>query len=102
MINRNQMINKKVVFVMLLLLVAAANVFAADDAPWNNSLEKLLDWITGSTAKLVVIIITALIGIGLAAGVIGGEAGKQKIFYVVIGGAVVFSAQTIVSKLFNV
>lgn len=55
--------------------------------------------LTGTTARLIIIGITALAGLGCV--IAGGQGLKEKLIFIIVGGAIVFSATGVVRALFN-
>ncbi len=88
---------KKLFFIVLFFCLVCVGVFA-EDAPWNDTLETVVEMLTGNTARLILAAVIAIIGIAIAA--IGGQGMKEKLFFVIIGGGICFSAQTIVNWAF--
>lgn len=72
---------KKVNLVLMMMMISVMNFAMAQEAPWDDGLQKLLDILTGTTATLFATIAVALLGYlamvgkmewGRAGGIIGG------------------------------
>lgn len=84
-------IRKTTLFTVLLLLLVAAEAFAAgSNMPWESPLTKILNSFTGPVAKVLGTLAIALTGFGLAFGE-GGE-GMKKILKIVFGLSIAFTA----------
>lgn len=95
---------KKASFTVGLYFVMAQFAFAADagDAgamPWEGPLQKVMDSISGPVAKILGVIVIVIAGLGIAFGEAGS--GVRKLFQVVMGLAIAFSAASIVATLYN-
>lgn len=90
----------KRVFVFF-LLITSVGVFAqsSGDLPWESSLSWIIDILTGTTGRLIFVALIAILAITMA--VVGGQGVKEKVFWVVIGGGVLFGATQIVGALFK-
>lgn len=93
-------LSPKKVFVMFLILTPLG-VFAqaAGSLPWESSLSWIIDILTGTTGRLIFIALIAILAITMA--VVGGQGVKEKVFWVVIGGGVLFGATQIAGALFK-
>ena len=68
-------------------------VFAASGgAPWESALQTVVDFMTGSTARLIAIMAVAGVGVGMLAGYMS----IRSALSVIVGIAVVFGSATIV------
>lgn len=85
-----------VVFVTLDVAFAAA---AGDAMPWEGPLQKIMDSISGPVAKVAGVIAIVIAGLGIAFGESGS--GVRKLFQVVLGLAIAFSAASIVASLYH-
>ena len=84
-----------------LLLVSAPWVFADDASaplPWEGPLQRIMSSISGPVAKVMGVIAIVLAGLGIAFGESGS--GVRRLFQVVLGLAIAFTAASIVSTLF--
>ena len=88
----------KIIMIAVFFMLCCCTSLFAQEAPWNDTLEDVVDMLCGRTARLIFVALVALTGIAMAA--IGGQGMKQKIFYLIIGGGIVFGAQNIVNMLF--
>jgi type IV secretory pathway VirB2 component (pilin) len=86
---------------ILFLVMVAPQVFADDSAPmpWEGPLDMIMHSISGPVAKIVGVIAIVLAGLGIAFGEAGS--GVRKLFQVVMGLAIAFTAASIVSTLFQ-
>lgn len=84
------------------LLISAPYLFADDFSstpmPWEGPLQKIMDSISGPVAKIVGVIAIVLAGLGIAFGESGS--GVRRLFQVVLGLAIAFTAASIVTTLF--
>ena len=67
--------------------------------PWEGPLQKIMDSISGPVAKILGVIVIVLAGLGIAFGESGS--GVRKLFQVVLGLSIAFTAASIVATLFN-
>jgi len=74
--------------------------FADDSLPWESPLQKVLDSLTGPVAKILGVIAIVVAGFGIAFGEAGS--GMRRLFQVIFGLSIVFSAATLVASLFGV
>jgi type IV secretion system protein VirB2 len=65
---------------------------AAGSAPWETALQTVVDYMTGSTARLIAILAVAGVGVGMLAGYMS----IRSALGVILGIAVVFGSATIV------
>ena len=83
----------------LILLISAPYVFASAPAmPWEGPLNTIMLSISGPVAKVIGVIAIVLAGLGIAFGESGS--GVRRLFQVVLGLAIAFTAASIVSTLF--
>lgn len=84
-----------------LLLWTSPSVFAdtADAMPWEGPLSLIMHSISGPVAKACGVVAIVLAGLGIAFGESGS--GVRRLFQVVLGLAIAFSAATMVSSLFT-
>lgn len=67
--------------------------------PWEGPLQKVMDSISGPVAKIMGVIVICIAGLGIAFGESGS--GMRRLFQVVMGLAIAFSAASIVATLYN-
>ena len=67
--------------------------------PWETPLQKILDSLTGPVAKILGVIAIVIAGFGIAFGESGG--GMRRIFQVVLGLSIAFTASSLVVSLFG-
>ena len=76
------------------------NTYAAETGlPWEGPLEKILASLTGPVAKVLGVIAIALAGLGIAFGESGGA--MRRIFQIVLGLSIAFTASSLVVELFG-
>jgi type IV secretion system protein TrbC len=86
--------------IMAIVLSVAANCFAAGSGmPWENPVARILDSITGPTAKAFGVIAIVLVGLAVAYSEGGGI--MKKILNVVFGLTICFSASTFFLEFFG-
>ncbi len=86
----------------LLLFVMANTALAADAGgamPWEGPLQKVMDSISGPVAKIMGVIVIVIAGLGIAFGESGS--GVRRLFQVVMGLAIAFSAASIIADLYH-
>jgi type IV secretion system protein VirB2 len=69
-----------------------AAMAASGSAPWESALQTVVDFMTGSTARLIAILAVAGVGVGMLAGYMS----IRSALSVIVGIAVVFGSATIV------
>lgn len=88
---------------MTLYPLVTAAVWAADmgqeSMPWVSPLEKITAVISGPVAQFVGVICIVIAGLGIALG--EGGSGVRKLFQIVFGLAIAFTAASIVTKFFG-
>ncbi len=67
--------------------------------PWEGTLAKILDSLTGPVSKVLGVIAIVLAGFGIAFGESGGT--MRKIFQIVLGLSIAFTASSLVVDLFG-
>lgn len=83
-----------------ILLFTMANAYAsATGLPWEGPLEKILDSLTGPVAKILGVLAIVIAGFGIAFGEAGS--GMRRVFQVVLGLSIAFTASTLVVTLFG-
>lgn len=88
--------------VLLSLLLVCPAVFAdasTETMPWEGPLQMIMNSISGPVAKVLGVIAIVIAGLGIAFGESGS--GVRKLFQVVLGLAIAFTAASIVSTLFQ-
>ena len=87
----------------LLLFIMANTALAADAGggamPWEGPLQKVMDSISGPVAKIMGVIVIVIAGLGIAFGESGS--GVRRLFQVVMGLAIAFSAASIIADLYH-
>lgn len=81
-----------------LLTVTAASA-AETGLPWEGPLEKILASLTGPIAKAVGVFSIVIAGFGVAFGESGGS--MRRIFQIVLGLSIAFTASTLIAQLFG-
>lgn len=77
-----------------------SNVYATETGmPWEGPLEKILNSLTGPVAKTLGVIAIVLAGLGIAFGEAGS--GLRKIFQIVLGLSIAFTASSLIVSLFG-
>ncbi len=74
--------------------------FADDSLPWEGPLQKILESLTGPVARVLGVIAIVIAGFGIAFGEAGS--GVRRLFQVIFGLSIVYSAATLVMSLFGV
>lgn len=67
--------------------------------PWESPLEKILNSLTGPVAKILGVIAIVIAGFGIAFGEAGS--GMRRIFQVVLGLSIAFTASSLIVSLFG-
>ncbi len=82
-------------------LFICPQVFADDSQtmPWEGPLQMIMNSISGPIAKILGVIAIVIAGLGIAFGESGS--GVRKLFQVVLGLAIAFTAASIVATLFQ-
>ena len=76
------------------------NTYATETGlPWEGPLEKILASLTGPVAKVLGVIAIVLAGFGIAFGESGGA--MRRIFQIVLGLSIAFTASSLVVSLFG-
>ena len=82
------------------LIIHPEWALAADTGmPWESPLNKLIDSLTGPVAKAVGVIAIVVAGLGIALGEGGG--GMRRLFQIVFGLSIAFTASSFVATLFG-
>lgn len=72
---------------------------AATGLPWESPLQKILDSISGPVAKILGVLAIIIAGFGIAFGESGG--GMRRIFQIVLGLSIAFTASSLIVNLFG-
>ncbi|MCF6767133.1 TrbC/VirB2 family protein [Thiotrichales bacterium 19S11-10] len=95
-----QKIFNKIIFggvlYFLFTAVSIASDMGGEDLPWLKPLETITNAISGPVAKLVGVVAIVLAGLGIAFGESGS--GVRRLFQVVMGLAIAFTAASIVAS----
>jgi type IV secretion system protein VirB2 len=90
----------RVYWVVILLGVIPVTSFAAETGlPWESPLQKILDSLTGPVAKILGVIVIVIAGFGIAFGEAGS--GMRRIFQIVLGLSIAFTASSLIVSLFG-
>lgn len=84
----------------LFLLMVYGAAFADDSLPWESPLQKILESLTGPVARVLGVIAIVIAGFGIAFGEAGS--GVRRLFQVIFGLSIVYSAAALVMNLFGV
>lgn len=101
LVNYTKLLKKLLVSVAMfgILSSAALATQSGGDMPWMSPLQKITDSISGPVAQALGVIVIVIAGLGIAFG--EGGSGVRKLFQVVMGLAIAFTAASIVAKLFG-
>ncbi len=88
----------------LFLLMVAPHLFANSSSttapmPWEGPLQAIMNSISGPVAKICGVIAIVIAGLGIAFGESGS--GVRRLFQIVMGLAIAFTAASIVATLFQ-
>lgn len=91
----------KVSFWSLFAYVSINSAFASTTQamPWEGPLQKIMVSISGPVAKIIGVIVIVIAGLGIAFGESG--TGVRRMFQVVLGLAIAFTAASIIATLYN-
>ncbi len=67
--------------------------------PWEGPLQKILNSLTGPVAKILGVIVIVIAGFGIAFGEAG--TGMRRIFQIVLGLSIAFTASSLIVSLFG-
>lgn len=82
------------------VILITSSVHAAETGlPWESTLTKILESLTGPVSKVLGVIAIVLAGFGIAFGESGGT--MRKIFQIVLGLSIAFTASSLVVELFG-
>ncbi len=91
--------NLERLFFSICLWCYAQVTWASGEAlPWEGPLQKIMMSISGPVAKMLGVIVIVIAGLGIAFGEAGS--GVKRLFQVVMGLAIAFSAASIVASLY--
>jgi type IV secretion system protein TrbC len=80
-------------------LYTAAASATTTGLPWEGPLQKILDSLTGPVAKILGVVAIVIAGFGIAFGEAGS--GMRRIFQIVLGLSIAFTASSLVVSLFG-
>ena len=86
-------------FLVVNLLFITSSYAATTGLPWESPLQKILDSLTGPVAKILGVIAIVIAGFGIAFG--EASSGMRRIFQIVLGLSIAFTASTLVVSLFG-
>ena len=92
----------KIMLIGIMYPIMSAIAFASEadqGMPWVSPLQKITASISGPVAQAAGVICIVIAGLGIAFG--EGGSGVRKLFQVVMGLAIAFTAASIVAKLFG-
>jgi type IV secretion system protein TrbC len=85
---------------LFVILLSIADAYATSTGlPWESPLQKILDSLTGPVAKVLGVVAIVLAGFGIAFGEAGS--GMRRIFQIVLGLSIAFTASSLVVSLFG-
>ena len=84
----------------LFMLCVSTFAFADDSLPWEGPLQKILESLTGPVARILGVIAIVIAGFGIAFGEAGS--GIRRLFQVILGLSIVYSAAALIMNLFGV
>jgi len=91
---------KHLYWAVILLAFLPVTTFAAETGlPWESPLQKILDSLTGPVAKILGVIVIVIAGFGIAFGEAGS--GMRRIFQIVLGLSIAFTASSLIVSLFG-
>lgn len=95
-----QPLKKKLFYIFFITIFLFSNAYATETGmPWEGPLEKILASLTGPVAKTLGVIAIVLAGLGIAFGEAGS--GLRKIFQIVLGLSIAFTASSLLVSLFS-
>lgn len=99
--NFDRMKQKYFQFSLALCMLCISTLAFADDAlPWEGPMQKILDSLTGPVARILGVIAIVIAGFGIAFGEAGS--GVRRLFQVILGLSIVYSAAALIMNLFGV
>ena len=87
-------------FMLLQMPIAQADGLGGAAMPWVSPLQKILASISGPVAKILGVLVIVVAGLGIAYGEAGS--GMRKVFQIVLGLSIAFTATSLVTSLFGV
>ena len=84
---------------LCLLFVALDSYASATGLPWESPLQKIVNSLTGPVAKILGVIVIVIAGFGIAFGEAGS--GMRRIFQIVLGLSIAFTASSLIVSLFG-
>lgn len=88
------------IFILILMSLATTNIYATETGlPWESPLEKILASLTGPVAKILGVVAIVLAGFGIAFG--EASSGMRRIFQIVLGLSIAFTASSLIVSLFG-
>ena len=95
-----QTLKKNFFYIFFITTFFISNAYATETGmPWEGPLEKILASLTGPVAKTLGVIAIVLAGLGIAFGEAGS--GLRKIFQIVLGLSIAFTASSLLVSLFG-
>lgn len=99
-LNKCKSLLKSSLVTVLGTLALISSAYASSTGlPWEGPLQKILDSLTGPVAKILGVIAIVIAGFGIAFGEAGS--GMRRIFQIVLGLSIAFTASTLVISLFG-
>jgi len=90
---------QRLVLGFLTFLLSLSASATSTGLPWESPLEKILASLTGPVAKILGVIAIVIAGFGIAFGEAGS--GMRRVFQVVLGLSIAFTASTLIVSLFG-
>jgi len=97
--NLRNFLSKCYLTIILIGFVIPSAYATATGLPWEGPLQQILDSLTGPVAKILGVIAIVIAGFGIAFGEAGS--GMRRIFQIVLGLSIAFTASTLVVDLFG-
>ena len=95
----NRLINRINLALLFSFSLISTTYATATGLPWESPLEKILASLTGPVAKVIGVTAIVIAGFGIAFGEAGS--GMRRVFQVVLGLSIAFTASTLVVTLFG-
>lgn len=96
-------LSAKISFWSLFAYVSVDTAFATatngQALPWEGPLQRIMESISGPVAKIIGVIVIVMAGLGIAFGESG--TGVRRMFQVVLGLSIAFTAASIIATLYN-
>ncbi|MFA6409682.1 MAG: TrbC/VirB2 family protein [Gammaproteobacteria bacterium] len=99
MLKKISKFKQKITLGIILFLLSLAAHATSTGLPWESPLEKILASLTGPVAKILGVIAIVIAGFGIAFGEAGS--GMRRVFQVVLGLSIAFTASTLIVSLFG-